>query len=465
MPPSQPPPHSRPCAGAQQLRLAGLPTETLADILTARYTCPPTCALALFCPDWALCRRAHLRLEAVLRTTRVDTYVLPSLPTHLRSSRSSTSSTSEKEVEEKEQEQEKAGGGGKVTTTFDHPPDEHARFSAVAPVMRDPRGLGMVPGRRGGFPPFLHRELVRAWVSKSVVVLGQRLGSGVGPLWGGLEPEEVERMVLLRDVTVPGEVEFERTEEGEVIERRGVGGVVPFEDDFWVADGGDDSGETVGRWRVFGIEGWEKEVLPPVPGGDDEGNGAPRYLYQRLRHLVVNTVPALTRLEATDLGMAPSTWNADASSNLVHLEERLEYERRANLLLRWDAMEQLESLFLDLRGYSMPTGRYLFDEDILDLATSLAGKGLGLLVVAGLRSWTRYCGPEPLHLDEVEGGTWKAEWGVWVDENRGGRINWWRSFIAAVKPGGRLVFVDKGAGDGTPWRLLRPDSLHRAMMY
>ncbi|AEO66090.1 uncharacterized protein THITE_2113919 [Thermothielavioides terrestris NRRL 8126] len=277
---------------------------------------------------------------------------------------------------------------------------------------------------------FLHRELVRAWTDRNVFVLGQK-ASRVGPLSDPIYGEAFKVMVLLREMGEDGDV----------------GRVVPFEDDYVDAVG-----------RVFGMDGREKAALPSL-----EQAGRPQYVFQRLRHLVVNTVPALAKLEAPDFGTAPSAWDAAAVLNMIYIDERLDYERRANLLLRWGAMERLESLCLDLRGYSLPNTKYLFDEDIVRLASSLSEKGLSLLVIAGLRSYRYYGNPDPLTIEEVERGSWDARRKAWVDEERGRRINWWKMFKGAVRPGGRLVFVDKDGDDGNGWRPLRPVDRPRAM--
>jgi hypothetical protein len=285
---------------------------------------------------------------------------------------------------------------------------------------------------------YYRRELTKRWLDSSVVVVSQELCDedpcmGVGPLWRGRwEVGEVERMVILRE------------------KKKGVAmGLLPFEDDDVAEEEGIDE-------IVFSVDGGEKEVLP----GSSDGDGGDReYLFRRVRHLVVNTVPALAEVDASDLAMSPSTWTTEASQNLVALTERLEYERRANLLLRWDALERLESLFLDLRGYSLPRGaRFLYEHDVARLAASLAGKRLALLVVAGLQSWYAYRGPDVLGIEEVEAGVWDAQREVFVDPGRGGCVNWWKMFKPAVRPGGRLVFVDKDARDGNELALLRPDS-------
>ncbi|KAL2017705.1 hypothetical protein VTK56DRAFT_1730 [Thermocarpiscus australiensis] len=419
-----------------------LPPEIVTKILIQNLSQGPTCVFDLLCPEWNLCRRANPGLESILRVTRVDTYTLPAAA----------------------HQPDSAGPGpGQVSTTFDHhhhhhhhnaPEDDHI----CLPRMRDPRRLAE------GLPPFYRRELVREWAGKSVVVVAQRL-TPVGPLWVRLPKEVLEELVILREVENVGLLPFEDDFEEVELDLRGVDG------DGDVGGGGEAKGRRQRGGLVCSVDGREKDRLPSLGGGgclpegddDQDGGDGPRYLFQHVRHLVLNTVPQLAELGACDVGTMPSVWRHDSILNLVRLEDRLVFERKANLLLRWNALERLESLFLDLRGYSHPKKRYLCDEDVVDIATSLWGKGLKLLVVAGLRSWSWYPGPEPLGIEEVQAGTWDPEWGAWVDERKAGMINWWRMFEKAVRPGGRLVFVDKQRGDEV--KLLRPRSNHMFLDY
>lgn len=410
-----------------------LPTEIITKILIEHINEGPVCALDLLCPEWNLCRRPHRRLEEILRVARVDTYTLP----------------------------QPGGGGcpGRVSTTFDHGPGDHL----CLPRLRDPRGALDV----AGLPPFLRRELVRAWAGTSVVVASQRFSDVVAPLWAARLPREVvQELVILRE---PETVRL-----------------LPFDDDFvepdeeprraWAFDEGREvAGQ--GRWdgesesereeeweerrdrrtervRICGVDGFEKERLPPLEGEGEDCEYGPRYLFQRLRHLVVNSVPDLVGLRPYELGSPSNTRWPGVHVDIAQLEERLDYERRANLLLRWQALEQLESLFLDLRGYSCPDTRYLDEEDVIDLACSLRGKNLALLVIAGLRSWEWYPGLEAMTIEDVGKGAWNARRRAWVDEERD-EVNWWLMFAPAVRPGGRLVLVDKLDGGGVT-KLRRP---------
>ncbi|KAL2161533.1 hypothetical protein VTH06DRAFT_8095 [Thermothelomyces fergusii] len=357
-------------------------------------------------------------VPAVLRTTRVDTYTLPDPDGHGPGRRS---------------------GRGRVETAFDHDPATcgHGGGCILLEVMQDPREA--FAGCWWTLPRVLQRELVRRWAGRSAVVASQRPEPPVlGPLWARdlrrrEDPGGRGARVILRD-------------------ERAVG-LVPYEDDFVIEVGGREEGEeekedgTGARAKMLcGADWYEKDALP-ASAGEAEG-GAPVYLFGRIRHLVLNCVPALARLEAADLGMLPAARCAQTRRNLAYLEERLEHERRAHLRVRWDAMERLETLCLDLRGFSMPRRGYLDVEDVLRLAWSLHGKRLRLLVIAGLRSFRSYHGFDPETIEDVEGGVWDPSLGAWVSRKKGVGINWWKVFRGAVRPGGRLVFVDKSNEDG-----------------
>ncbi|AEO53932.1 hypothetical protein MYCTH_2106715 [Thermothelomyces thermophilus ATCC 42464] len=426
-----------------------LPANIAADILARSLRRAPRCALDLLCPEWSLCRRPNRALEAVLRTTRVDTYTLPcpefgSGPGPAPAPETGTGPET-----------------GQIETAFDHDPakcEGRGRYCILLEVVQDPREVfGGGGGGGGSLPRDLQRELVRRWAGGSVVVVSQRREPPVlGPLWA-------------RDLRRKGDDEEEKEEGGgggggkaeRIIlrEERAVG-LVPYEDDFVIEVGGRGGEEEeeeeeeqekgrAAREMVCGVDWYEKDALPAASAGDAEGGTpTPVYLFGKIRHLVVNCVPALARVEAEDLGMMPATRCAQTRRNLEYLEERLEYERRAHLRVRWDAMERLETLCLDLRGFSMPEHGYLDVEDVLQLARSLRGKRLKLLVIAGLRSFRSYHGFDPEKMADVEEGTWNPRLGAWVSKKKGVGINWWKMFEGAVRPGGRLVFVDKSNADG-----------------
>ncbi len=360
-------------------KLPHLPTEVLLDVFTAGLTHPDACALSLLCPDWALCSHNHanttpptpnqtklLALQALLRTTRVDTYTLPA----------------------------EGEAHGKVTTSFDHasnPNTEHLWL----PQMDDPRSQPDVPTE------WIRAELTRRWVSGSgtVVVSLPRLVSHYM-----LSPQRKEERLL------------------------------PYEEDTVTVD--TQQGKVT---RVTGRDGWEKEG----PVGEVEEGGELRYWYQRLRGLVV------TREWLRGDGAVPQGWRTVEGRDVL-----------ANLKVRWEEMGRLEVLCLDLRRGGGPEPEYMRNLELARLAQSLKGRGLALLVIAGLRSDASYPGGEASGVAEVEDGRWDARRRVWRkgSDERGDDINWWKTFGEAVRPGGRLVFVDKR--DGGELSLLQPDARH-----
>ncbi|KAK3896375.1 hypothetical protein C8A05DRAFT_20631, partial [Staphylotrichum tortipilum] len=190
---------------------------------------------------------------------------------------------------------------------------------------------------------------------------------------------------------------------------------------------------------VRGVDGEEKEVMP--------GGGGREYIHRGLRRLVVNSVLKLTDLEVADFGgLIMPGWHGRVWRGPGTLAEMLDREQMAHLMLQWDAMGRLNMLFLDLRGYSLPRNSYPFDEDVARLAKSLE-ENLTLLVIAGLRSWWRYPSPDPIEIEEVEEGVWDPQLEMWVSGIPGVGVNWWRMFSGAVRPGGRLVFVDRQDGN------------------
>ncbi|KAL2183742.1 hypothetical protein L209DRAFT_766436 [Thermothelomyces heterothallicus CBS 203.75] len=426
------PEETRPTLGFPLQFPLPLPVNIAADILARSLRRPPRCALDLLCPEWSLCRRRNRALEAVLRTTRVDTHTLPCpefgpgpAPGPAPAPETGTGTGTGPEM-------------GQIETAFDHDPPKcggrgrgggSGRYCIPLEVMQDPREVfgGGGGGGGGSLPRDLQRELGRGG--------GGRGGRGGGGGGGG--GGKAERIILREERAV---------------------GLVPYEDDLVIEVGGRGGEEEeqeeqeqekggAAREMVCGVDWYEKDALPAASAGDGEG-GTPVYLFGKIRHLVVNCVPALAGIEAEDLGMMPATRCAQTRRNLEYLEERLEQERRAHLRVRWDAMERLETLCLDLRGFSMPEHRYLYVEDVLQLARSLHGKRLELLVIAGLRSFRSYHGFDPEKMADVEEGMWNPGLGAWVSKKKGVGINWWKMFEGAVRPGGRLVFVDKSNADG-----------------
>ncbi|KAH6854215.1 hypothetical protein B0I37DRAFT_349566 [Chaetomium sp. MPI-CAGE-AT-0009] len=354
-----------------------LPSDITTDILAQSLSYPPTCALALLCPEWCICDRPDPELEAILRTTRVDTYTLPLNPP-----------TATEPL-------------GTISTTFDHTECDHI----LLPFMRDPREAYNITstatgdkneqlspgdprqayhqttydddddgsndddnnGKDGWLPPDLQQALVRRWASSSVVVVSQPPAPRrLRPAWEHMDSRAIERMVLLR---------------GDAAVR-----LLPYEDD-----------------NVAVCDVLDESVDPWVD---------------------------VRRMESM---AAVSLWG------------RLHKDRLMHFHVRWEALEQLETLFLDLRGYSAEYSTHN-NTEISRIAGMLQGKHLKLLVIAGLRSWQFYPGCEPMTLEEVSrgelGGELDPNPGLYTSGRFGREVNMFKSFQGAVRPGGKLVLVD-----------------------
>jgi hypothetical protein len=386
-----------------------LPPEVISRIIVESVTETSECALSLLCPEWNLCHRRHAELEQILRCTRVDTFTLPSTP----------------------------GERGHVSTTFGHGPEDHIWL----PRIRDPRQEALTA--EGGLPSFYRREVLREGVRNSVIVVDQEITEID---WQDLPPSFAQKGIILREKDKIS--------------------LLPFVDDVRYLCR--KRGVTVEA--VYGVDGVEKDRFPRIvtgAGGVGHGNDEeeqPEYLYRRIRHLVLNTIPDFATLSLLEVSTnAPASLGEFVRRNIDsaipeefawedRVEKRLEFERRANLCLEWSRLTDLESLFVDLRGIAHSEGwrrkPYVLYEHVVDLASSLQGKGLKILVIAGLRSEGRYPGPEPATIIEIDEGEWDPATKLWR-VTRGNKINWWRLFRGVVRPGGRLILVDKRQGDGS----------------
>lgn len=139
------------------------------------------------------------------------------------------------------------------------------------------------------------------------------------------------------------------------------------------------------------------------------------------RHLMFNGAPRDPWLQLRRRG--------DRATRAA-FEMRLVVDAGAEMLeLDWAAMPQLESVFLDLRAY----GRGEMEEEGIRRGAARMGcLRLCRLVVAGLRSGTG--APR----QEAESCDWEHD-----DGEPGGGVNWVKVFCGALRPGGRLVFVDR----------------------
>jgi hypothetical protein len=404
-----------------------LPDGITTDILT-RSISAPICGLALLCPEWGVCDCPRPDLQNIIRATRVDTYTLPLDPP-----------TATEPC-------------GTISTTFNHTECDHI----FLPFMRDPRKVYNIPttatnpnpnrwspgdprqayadnttatdqhdddGEVNWLPRNLQRAMIQRWISTSAIVVSQPSAPRrLNPGWEKLDNRVItHNLLLLRDEDAVR--------------------LLPYEDDVDIdsslvepaLDGC--GGELPGRRKVLRAADWsEKEVLPFSAEQDD-------FLFQRIRHLVVRGVPSLVRVPVDDV-VGPS-WDDDAQTKKKRalLSMNLNVGRGAFLWVRWDKLTRLESLFLDLRGYSTDT-MTVDDRDLARIAGMLHGMRLKLLVIAGLRSWGLWPGPDPTTMQDVEEGEGSQIPWLWMNKGFGGELNVFKTFRGAVRPGGKLVLVD-----------------------
>jgi len=363
---------------------SNLPAELKSQVLTQRYTEPPVCAFHIFTPGWGICQRQHGDLEKLLRHTRFDTYTSPTSP----------------------------GQKGTITTTFDHGKADHLYL----PMMEDPRGLEELG-------PFFQRELARAWL-KSLIQI-EHLQPELGPLLD----EELEFERMLRD--------YEALT------------LLPYEDD-WAFRPLLEVGNPI--LSVSDAESPErnwKDVLPLTVPGEPSNP-----YYKHIRHLMLNTPMEVWRMTVRDVVTMPISGQLTptAQSILNKVNYALCLERSQCLRVQWRRLEALDTLFLDLRGYSWgfttDDDEGLAPRDVVYLAHSLVEStpNLKMLVIAGLRSYMLYTGINPLNIETAEAGTIMVN--PFTDQEYFGAstrdgINWIMMFRAALRPGGKLILVDR----------------------
>lgn len=343
--------------------LPQLPRELITKILALALETEPICAFKLFVPEWHLCPARHGELDSILRTTRFDTYTV------------------------------RGPDQGDISTTFSHKGED----CIYLPVMWDPNGWELP------FDEHMHRELVKEWSGRAMMVFGQKAGN-LGSL---MEPDitkKIRESILLRHPSAVA--------------------TLPFRD----------LGADHRQW-----------IVPPVPGRtleEEEEAGTAIYLYDRVRHVMLNTDPTLWSLTAAEFRHPDDELSGVSEETLDAVQVRLEEEQFAHLFARWHSMPRLESLFLDVRQYTKHSFEDVEEKTMRDAAEGLAGMELDLLVVAGLRSYASYPGPEEMVEEDLKAGD---SGGLYM--GGGSRI---RLFGRAVKVGGRLILVDK-----------RMDTLHR----
>ncbi|KAI1762955.1 hypothetical protein GGR53DRAFT_499497 [Hypoxylon sp. FL1150] len=179
-----------------------------------------------------------------------------------------------------------------------------------------------------------------------------------------------------------------------------------------------------------------RSILPfddEHPGEKKRTPGGPPYVFKLLRHIAVNSPLTLTSVDARSM-VGPGT--TISAANLEALDNAVDLDRTSHLWLSWSQMPQLESVLLDLRVYShdLNTDRgFLSKNEIIERAVEMGRHlRLKLLVIAGLQSYcfaTAYDSSSTEQIEQLEE----------ID----GEPNWIKVFMPAVRPGGRLVLVDR----------------------
>ncbi|KAK6958346.1 hypothetical protein Daesc_001145 [Daldinia eschscholtzii] len=189
---------------------------------------------------------------------------------------------------------------------------------------------------------------------------------------------------------------------------------------------------------AFPIRGKHSRAILPyddeLPGTDKRTmpSGSP-FLFKLLRHIVVRSPLTLLYVRAcTMVGRGVQIDNA----NLEALDWIIDLDRGSPIWLSWSKMPMLESVLLDLRIYShdLNTQRKCIGKGEIIRRAQEMGRWLQLklLVIAGLKSYSFDTSYE----------TYSAELIEEVDEIDG-EPNWIKIFSPALRPGGRLILVDK----------------------
>ncbi|KAK5658794.1 hypothetical protein OQA88_1606 [Cercophora sp. LCS_1] len=299
-----------------------------------------------------------------------------------------------------------ASDPGSISSNFNHSSTDHIHV----PVMEDCRGLDTLG-------PFYHRELVRTWASQSTVVVNQ-----VKPPVGFLFPDLPPLQHILRDEEAMALLPFDEKKTGQRYE---------IHHRFHRLSETDRISEAPGSYE-----------LPTFK------NDAPTPAYELIRHLVLNTPLEILKLNPADVGTPPisRSYSPVVRDNVGRIGLALWNERKAFFELDWRKMKNLETLFLDLRGYSSNAASNLDMFDIAGLSHSLAGSNLKMLVIAGLRSYDMWPGVRPLTLEEVEEEDTDMDRTVDTPIMGGScndGVNWFGMFKNAVRPGGKLILADR----------------------
>ncbi|KAI1410890.1 hypothetical protein F5Y13DRAFT_191970 [Hypoxylon sp. FL1857] len=189
---------------------------------------------------------------------------------------------------------------------------------------------------------------------------------------------------------------------------------------------------------VFPIRG--RRALDILPF-DDEITNPPKkktpngetHIFKILRHIVIHSPLSLMDVDARSL-VGQDTIIDEA--NLEALDVDIDFDRASPMWVSWSQMTRLESVLLDLRIYShdLNTTRGIVGKGEIMRQAREMGRWLRLklLVIAGLQSYT-------FETDYNDYTTKRVE----EDDGIDGEPNWIKIFMGAVRPGGKLVLVDR----------------------
>ncbi|EGO51709.1 hypothetical protein NEUTE1DRAFT_113756 [Neurospora tetrasperma FGSC 2508] len=505
--PAAPPPSPPPCPPALAPRSPTIiPVEIKTQlVLAALTTHDDVCAFELFCSDWKICNRQREKpqLEEILRKLRVDVYT-PSSQTlgvqagqgeeqfygELKSyfaghsmRRTQCPLFGEGAHGFENKHCEKCGcvpfqkevlmeGVGAWDTDWEGKLDPEARgWEGGVWTGRLRKGMGYRgngrDGRRKEVEPwdqmveeartrginaymtsirntrmgrFLAREVKRERTLRSdrLVVLNQRATKWLGRFTqrglGKRVRSGLEGMITWGDEMV---------------------GLLPFIEGFTerfddngylrVATGAPASSAVAAAVKARPFNQVKKHLSPEPP------NQEPWVLYRRIRHLMINSDPYLNLEVGIDFpryGIIPPTEPPAATvlANMSGVRDRVYFEHMVPLYVDYQALTNLETLYLDLRHVTKRKfGTTQFQmEEVVQLARRLEGKNLRLLVIAGLRTGGAYWwGERELNIEEIEGFEIQnpADWR---------NVNWLLEFRGALRPGGKLILVDSYFND-FPW--------------
>ncbi|KAI0000614.1 hypothetical protein F4779DRAFT_604709 [Xylariaceae sp. FL0662B] len=160
----------------------------------------------------------------------------------------------------------------------------------------------------------------------------------------------------------------------------------------------------------------------------------PPHIFQLLRHIVIHSPLALLNIDARET-VRRETGVSDI--DLEILATAFDLDRASHLYLSWSQMPKLESVLLDLRVYSHDLNTdsgCISKPDILGRAYEMGRwLRLKLLVIAGLQSYSFFeTSYESVTAEEIEN-----------EEELNGEPNWIRAFLPALRPGGRLMLIDR----------------------